>query len=880
MNNKYLKQLMLGCDDDCCNIFCGKNKKQTHQNVLIGVSTILTEFNDIFFCENINEKLLTHLNDTENNVSNTKKTLLPKIDFKNFRSQKDCVEKSKSIRKYINFVLSVLSNLNSGIFDLSHENCEFFQEIDHDEAQRYVLENIFKIFLLKYKKKADNSLGLIISRVFIALNRDFDFMCERYQLIFSAVISDIYKKYAPSLYNSEKKYDFSRECLCTPEFTIKDYANLVNVYGNFLEENKTPFVRTYPVFEELLNVYSLLNFVNTKAKIFPYKRFYLPALCKKLNFKEEYRFLKANCKSLLTYSFILPLEVKAEVIKYENSDNMKSSLQDSFFQALYDGPTEPYLFLHVTRNSLYKDITELLSTFNPNTLKKQIKIIFKGEEGVDSGGIRKEFFQLLSEALIENSQLFVQKSNVLWLNGTNDNIEEFYNLGKIIGIALYNDVILNLPLPRIFFSKILNRVSDFDDLAEIEPEIHTSLTNLRKLSDNEIDNLEMNWEIAYSYNEEVTRKINLKDSESQCSENDSNSFDDQKSRVNTTKIGYDIRNKNYVEKDNSIISNHKKNDNQYTNRNIKDKISSSISLNTRIANRKLKDIENNKHYNEKSPKIYHYDEHFKKSRLNNDLLKKNNDKEDFNYSRSQNFHKNLVYSKFYTNCENHNDNQQKYKLKKPISENLQHNDTSKNKYNYDFYRSSEHESCESDEKHNFILNGYKNNDFVTKDTLDFFVNSYFDFIVNRSIEKQFNALKKGFDLIIQPCSLSFLHPCELEKIMVGSTYININELRKNTVLNNYNAHDLVITHFWEIFEEYNTEDRKKLLQFITGNNRIPVSGMESMKLVIMKNGCDTDRLPSSQTCFNTLLLPEYKTKKKMKEKLDKAITMTKGFYLM
>jgi ubiquitin-protein ligase E3 A len=46
----------------------------------------------------------------------------------------------------------------------------------------------------------------------------------------------------------------------------------------------------------------------------------------------------------------------------------------------------------------------------------------------------------------------------------------------------------------------------------------------------------------------------------------------------------------------------------------------------------------------------------------------------------------------------------------------------------------------------------------------------------------------------------------------------------------------------------------------------------------MKNGCDTDRMPSSQTCFNTLLLPEYKTKEKLYEKLGKAIDMTAGFF--
>lgn len=68
--------------------------------------------------------------------------------------------------------------------------------------------------------------------------------------------------------------------------------------------------------------------------------------------------------------------------------------------------------------------------------------------------------------------------------------------------------------------------------------------------------------------------------------------------------------------------------------------------------------------------------------------------------------------------------------------------------------------------------------------------------------------------------------------------------------------------------------------FITGNDRKPVTCTENWKLVIVKNWCDTDTLPSSQTCFNTLLLPEYATEDKIKNKLGIAIFMKKGFFLL
>ena len=82
------------------------------------------------------------------------------------------------------------------------------------------------------------------------------------------------------------------------------------------------------------------------------------------------------------------------------------------------------------------------------------------------------------------------------------------------------------------------------------------------------------------------------------------------------------------------------------------------------------------------------------------------------------------------------------------------------------------------------------------------------------------------------------------------------------------------------------EDKRKLLQFTTGSDRIPVGGLAKLKLIIAKNGPDSDRLvglqdltscnislrlPSAHTCFNVLLLPEYSSKDKMVELLMKAI---------
>ena len=48
---------------------------------------------------------------------------------------------------------------------------------------------------------------------------------------------------------------------------------------------------------------------------------------------------------------------------------------------------------------------------------------------------------------------------------------------------------------------------------------------------------------------------------------------------------------------------------------------------------------------------------------------------------------------------------------------------------------------------------------------------------------------------------------------------------------------------------------------------------------LQRGGPDTDRLPTSHTCYNTLLLPEYSSRAKLRERLLLAIDNAQGFGL-
>lgn len=74
-------------------------------------------------------------------------------------------------------------------------------------------------------------------------------------------------------------------------------------------------------------------------------------------------------------------------------------------------------------------------------------------------------------------------------------------------------------------------------------------------------------------------------------------------------------------------------------------------------------------------------------------------------------------------------------------------------------------------------------------------------------------------------------------------------------------------------------EQRCFLKFFTGSDRAPIGGLGNMKCVIQRDGPDSWKLPTSHTCFNTLLLPEYSSKQKMEDRLKLAILNAEGFGL-
>ena len=63
----------------------------------------------------------------------------------------------------------------------------------------------------------------------------------------------------------------------------------------------------------------------------------------------------------------------------------------------------------------------------------------------------------------------------------------------------------------------------------------------------------------------------------------------------------------------------------------------------------------------------------------------------------------------------------------------------------------------------------------------------------------------------------------------------------------------VVKWLWEIVRSFSQEEKRMFLKFFTGSDRSPIGGLGNLRCVIQRDGTDSNKLPTSHTCFNVLL---------------------------
>jgi len=187
--------------------------------------------------------------------------------------------------------------------------------------------------------------------------------------------------------------------------------------------------------------------------------------------------------------------------QYERSFRWKLSQ----FRYLCQSNSLPsHIKLSVSRQSLFEDSFHQIMRLPAYELRRRLYIIFRGEEGLDYGGVAREWFFTVSHEVLNPMYCLFEYANKnnysLQINAASyvnpDHLHYFKFIGRFIAMALYHGKFIYSGFTMPFYKRMLNRKLTMKDIESIDPEFYNSLIWVR---DNNIEDcgLEMFFSVDF-----------------------------------------------------------------------------------------------------------------------------------------------------------------------------------------------------------------------------------------------------------------------------------------------------------------------------------------------------------------------------------------------
>lgn len=169
-----------------------------------------------------------------------------------------------------------------------------------------------------------------------------------------------------------------------------------------------------------------------------------------------------------------------------------------------------HIKITVSRQSLFEESYHQIMRLPAYELRRRLYIIFRGEEGLDYGGVSREWFFLLSHEVLNPMYCLFEYANKnnysLQINPASyvnpDHLQYFKFVGRFIATALYHGRFIYSGFTMPFYKRMLNKKLITKDIETIDPEFYNSLVWVR---DNSIE--ECGLELWFSVDFEVLGQI-------------------------------------------------------------------------------------------------------------------------------------------------------------------------------------------------------------------------------------------------------------------------------------------------------------------------------------------------------------------------------------
>ncbi|KAK1876721.1 E3 ubiquitin-protein ligase HECW2 [Dissostichus eleginoides] len=167
------------------------------------------------------------------------------------------------------------------------------------------------------------------------------------------------------------------------------------------------------------------------------------------------------------------------------------------------------LKLIIRRDHLLEDAFNQIMCYSRKDLQRsKLYVSFVGEEGLDYSGPSREFFFLVSRELFNPYYgLFEYSANDTYtvqispMSAFVDNHHEWFRFsGRILGLALIHQYLLDAFFTRPFYKGLLRIPCELSDLEYLDEEFHQSL---QWMKDNDIEDM---LDLTFTVNEEITER--------------------------------------------------------------------------------------------------------------------------------------------------------------------------------------------------------------------------------------------------------------------------------------------------------------------------------------------------------------------------------------
>ncbi|KAJ6221143.1 hypothetical protein RDWZM_006955 [Blomia tropicalis] len=176
-------------------------------------------------------------------------------------------------------------------------------------------------------------------------------------------------------------------------------------------------------------------------------------------------------------------------------------------------PQSGHCRIEVSRDDIFEDSYRGILKMRPKDLRKRLMIKFRGEEGLDYGGIAREWLYLLSHEMLNPYYGLFQYTRddiyTLQINPDSsinpDHLSYFHFVGRVIGIAVFHGHYIDGGFTLPFYKMLLNKPITLDDIESVDPDLYRSL---RWMLDNDIASVE---DITFTVNHDSFGQIQVKE---------------------------------------------------------------------------------------------------------------------------------------------------------------------------------------------------------------------------------------------------------------------------------------------------------------------------------------------------------------------------------